>query len=213
DAMNRIMREQIGGIRVIRDIVRDEHERRRCAAANDELMAVALGAGRVMALVFPSVMLVMNLSGVGVVWFGGLRVEAGQMQVGSMVAFLAYIMQILVAVMMAVMMFMVVPRAEVSAGRIREVLGTETSVRPPDAPVTEVPDRARVELRGVHFRYPGADAAVLHGVDLVAARGRTTAVIGSTGSGKTTLLQMIPRLYGATAGAVLVGGVDVRELD
>lgn len=213
DAMNRIMREQIGGIRVIRAFVRDEHERRRFAAANDELMAVALGAGRVMALVFPSVMLVMNLSGVGVVWFGGLRVEAGQMQVGSMVAFLAYIMQILVAVMMAVMMFMVVPRAEVSAGRIREVLGTETSVRPPDAPVTEVPDRARVELRGVHFRYPGADAAVLHGVDLVAERGRTTAVIGSTGSGKTTLLQMIPRLYDATAGAVLVGGVDVRELD
>jgi len=212
DVINRIMREQIGGIRVIRAFVRDAHERRRFGDANDELMAVSLGTGRIMALVFPTVMLVMNVSGVAVVWFGGLRVDAGQMQVGSMVAFLAYIMQILVAVMMAVMMFMVVPRAEVSAGRITEVLTTATTVVPPRRPVTRLPERARVELRDVHFRYPGADAAVLHGVSLVAERGRTTAIIGATGSGKTTLLQMVPRLYDATDGAVLVGGVDVREL-
>ncbi|MDT0164973.1 ABC transporter ATP-binding protein [Actinotalea sp. AC32] len=213
DALNRVLREQVAGIRVIRAFVRDAHERERFARANADVMEVGLGVGRVMAVVFPTVMLVMNVSSVAVLWFGGMRVDAGSMQVGSLVAFLSYIMQILVAVMMAVMMFMLVPRAEVSAGRITEVLGTSTSVVVADRPVTRLERRATVELRGVDFAYPGAEEPVLRGVSLLAEPGRTTAIIGSTGSGKTTLLQTVPRLYDVTGGAVLVDGVDVRELE
>ncbi len=217
DTINRIMREQLTGIRVIRAFVRDEHERRRFDDANTDLMAVGVGVGRLMALVFPSVFLVMNLSSAAVIWFGALRIDAGGMEVGSMVAFLSYLMQILMSVMMAVMMFMLVPRAEVAAGRVLEVLGTATTVVPPARPVVVPPAEesrrgVRVELRGVGFRYPGADAAVLHDVDLVAEPGTTTAVVGSTGSGKTTLLKLVPRLYDASEGAVLVDGVDVRDL-
>lgn len=213
DGLNRVLREQIAGIRVIRAFVRDDHERARFARANADVMEVGVGVGRVMALVFPTVMLVMNASSVAVMWFGGLRVDDGSMQVGSLVAFLSYIMQILVAVMMAVMMFMLVPRAEVSAGRIREVLGTGTSVVVAERPVTRLERRATVELRDVDFAYPGAEQPVLRGVSLLAEPGRTTAIIGSTGSGKTTLVQMVPRLYDATGGSVLVDGVDVRELE
>ncbi|GGB96344.1 ABC transporter ATP-binding protein [Cellulomonas carbonis] len=213
DALNRVLREQVAGIRVIRAFVRDAHERERFARANADVMEVGLGVGRVMAVVFPTVMLIMNVSSVAVLWFGGMRVDAGSMQVGSLVAFLSYIMQILVAVMMAVMMFMLVPRAEVSAGRITEVLGTSTSVVVAERPVTRLERRATVELRGVDFAYPGAEEPVLRGVSLLAEPGRTTAIIGSTGSGKTTLLQTVPRLYDVTGGAVLVDGVDVRDLE
>lgn len=212
DGINRILREQIGGIRVIRAFVRDAHERERFRGANEDLARVAIAVGRLMAFLFPTVMLVMNVSGVAILWFGGQRIADGSMQVGSLTAFLSYIMQILMAVMMAVMMFMMVPRAEVSSERVMEVLRTPSSVVPPAEPVTSLPARTSVELRGVSFRYPGADEPVLRGVDLLAEPGRTTAIIGSTGSGKTTLLEMIPRLSDVTEGAVLVGGVDVRDL-
>lgn len=212
DAINRIMREQITGIRVIRAFVRDDHERQRFAGANDDVMQVAVGVGRLMALMFPTVMLIMNVSSVALLWFGAQRIADGSMQVGSLVAFLSYIMQILMAVMMAVMMFMLVPRAEVSAERIHEVLDTESTVVPAAAPVTTTGLTGHLELRDVEFRYPGAADPVLRGVSFTAAPGETTAVIGSTGSGKTTLLEMVPRLSDVTDGAVLVDGVDVREL-
>ncbi|NCT89880.1 ABC transporter ATP-binding protein [Cellulomonas sp. APG4] len=211
DRINRVLREQITGIRVVRAFVRDAHERERFGDANAELMRVAVAVGRLMALVFPSVFLIMNLSSAAVLWFGAGRVEDGSMQVGSLVAFLSYLMQILMSVMMAVMMFMMVPRAEVSAERISAVLGTSSTVVPPARPVT-APVTGRVELRGAGFAYPGADEPVLRAVDLVAEPGRTTAIIGSTGAGKTTLLQTIPRLYDVTAGQVLLDGVDVRDL-
>jgi ATP-binding cassette subfamily B protein len=213
DRINRVLREQITGIRVIRAFVRDEHERQRFAGANTELMDVSLGVGRLMALMFPTVMLVINLSSVAVLWFGGHRIASGGMHVGALTAFLSYLLQILMAVMMATFMFVMIPRAEVCAERIQEVLDTEPSVRVPLAPVSPLQRRGELELRGVDFRYPGAEAPVLHGVDLVARPGHTTAVIGSTGSGKTTLLNLVPRLFDVTGGAVLVDGVDVRELD
>ena len=213
DAINRILREQITGIRVIRAFVKDDAERARFGDANRELMSVAVGVGRLMSLMFPTVMLIMNISSVAILWFGGQRIDSGSMQVGSLIAFLSYIMQILMAVMMAVMMFMLVPRAEVSAERIREVLDTESTVVPPAQPVTALRTRAHLELRDVEFRYPGADEPVLRGVSFTAAPGETTAIIGSTGSGKTTLLEMIPRLSDVTAGAVLVDGTDVKEIE
>lgn len=214
DVINRTLREQITGIRVVRAFVRDAYERERFARANDELLDVSVGVGRLMALMFPTVMLIMNLSGVAVVWFGGQRVDAGSMGVGSLVAFLSYIMQILMSVLMAVMMFMIVPRGEVSAERIREVLGTPSSVvRRPDPVPLPADGRGRVELRDVGFRYPGAADPVLHGVSFVAEPGTTTAVVGSTGSGKSTLLSLVPRLADVTAGAVRLDGVDVRDLE
>jgi len=217
DAINRVLREQISGIRVVRAFVREEREQERFAAANTDLFDTSLRVGRLMALMFPAVMLVLNLTSVAVLWFGGQRVDAGEMEIGALTAYLSYIAYILVAVMMSTMMFVMFPRAVVSAERIGEVLTTTTTVEPPAAPVplpsgpTSRP--GLVELRGVEFRYPGAEQAVLHGVDLVAEPGRTTAIIGSTGSGKTTLLNLVPRLFDVTGGALLIDGVDVRELD
>ncbi|MEU3875139.1 MULTISPECIES: ABC transporter ATP-binding protein [Streptomyces] len=213
DTVNRVLREQITGIRVIRAFVRDEHERKRFTGANTELMDVSLRAGRLMSLMFPSVMLVVNLSSVAVVWFGGHRIADGGMEIGALTAFLSYLMQILMAIMMATFMFMMVPRAEVCAERVQEVLATDSSVVPPVAPVTELRRHGHLELRGVAFGYPGAEEPVLKDVSLVARPGEITAVIGSTGSGKSTLLGLIPRLFDATAGTVYVDGVDVRELD
>ncbi len=213
DRINQVLREQITGIRVIRAFVRDGHERERFGVANTELTDVSLRVGRLMALMFPSIMLVVNLSSVAVVWFGGLRIGDGDMQVGALTAVIAYLMQILMSVMMALFMFIMVPRAEVCAERIEEVLDTEPSVRPPTRPV--VPERriGELELRGVGFRYPGAEEPVLSDVSFTARPGRTTAIIGGTGSGKTTLLNLVPRLFDATSGTVLVDGVDVRDLD
>ncbi|QKW19527.1 ABC transporter ATP-binding protein [Kitasatospora sp. NA04385] len=213
DSVNRIMREQITGIRVIRAFVKDDHEKARFTGANGELADYALRVGRLMALMFPIVMGVVNVSSVAVFWFGAHRIDSGDMQIGALTAFLSYLMQILMSVMMATFMFMMVPRAEVCAERIQEVLDTESSVVPPLHPVTELRGRGTLELRGVDFRYPGAEAPVLRGIDLAARPGETTAVIGSTGSGKTTLLGLVPRLFDATAGEVLIDGVDVRELD
>ncbi|WP_306214911.1 ABC transporter ATP-binding protein [Actinoplanes sp. RD1] len=213
DKVNRIMREQITGIRVIRAFVRDEREQVRYGEANDELTDVSLRVGKVMAAMFPTVMLIVNISSVAVLWFGGHRINDGALQVGALTAFLSYLMQILMAIMMATFMFVMIPRAEVCAERIEEVLGTETSVRPPAQPVTELPLHGHLELRGVDFHYPGAEASVLTGVSLTARPGEVTAVIGSTGAGKTTLLNLVPRLFDATGGEVLVDGVDVRRLD
>jgi ATP-binding cassette subfamily B protein len=213
DRINRVLREQISGVRVIRAFVRDSSERERFGLANNELMDVSLGVGRLMALMFPTVLLVMNVSSVAVLWFGGHRIASGTMQIGAMTAFLSYLLQILIAVMMATFMFVMVPRAEVCAERIQEVLDTSSSVVPPADPLLPERPSGLLELRGVEFHYPGAEKAVLQGVDLVARPGEVTAVIGSTGSGKTTLLNLVPRLFDATAGNVLIDGVDVRQLD
>ncbi|KZB86221.1 ABC transporter ATP-binding protein [Amycolatopsis regifaucium] len=213
DKINQILREQIMGIRVIRAFVKDTHERRRFTTANTALLDVSLIVGRLMALMFPIVMLVMNASSVAVLWFGGLRIDDGSMQIGALTAFLSYLMQILMAVMMATFMFMMVPRAEVSAERITEVLDTHSSVVLPLNPVSPGRVHGRLELSNVEFRYPGAEKPVLQEISLLASPGETTAIIGSTGSGKTTLLNLIPRLMDATDGSVRVDGVDVRELD
>ncbi|MFJ6616073.1 ABC transporter ATP-binding protein [Kitasatospora sp. NPDC091335] len=212
DTVNRILREQITGIRVIRAFVKDDHEQNRFADANEDLTDVARQVGRLLSVMFPAVMLVVNVSSVAVLWFGAHRIDSGAMEIGALTAFLSYLMQILMSVMMATFMFMMVPRAEVCAERVEEVLATRSSVVPPTAPVTELPRRGNLELRDVDFRYPGAEASVLRGIDLSARPGETTAIIGSTGSGKSTLLGLVPRLFDATSGQVLIDGVDVREL-
>jgi ATP-binding cassette subfamily B protein len=213
DTVNRVLREQIAGNRVIRAFVRDGYEKDRFKGANTELTEVSLGTGRTLALMFPLVMTVVNLSSIAVVWFGAHRIDSGGMQIGDLTAFLAYLMQIVMSVMMATFMFMMVPRAEVCAERVQEVLGTESSVVPPTAPVVELRRHGHLEIRGGGFGYPGAEEPVLKAIDLVARPGETTAVIGSTGSGKSTLLGLIPRLFDVTEGEVLVGGVDVREVE
>ncbi|WP_246002529.1 ABC transporter ATP-binding protein [Allorhizocola rhizosphaerae] len=213
DEVNRIMREQITGIRVIRAFVKDEHERRRFAVANDQLTDLSLKTGQLMALMFPLVFLIINISSVGVLWFGGHRIDEGGMQVGALTAYLTYLMQILMAVMMATFMLVMIPRAEVCAERVEEVLDTDASVIPPADPVQNVGMQGHLELRDVEFRYPGAEEPVLKGIDLVARPGEVTAIIGSTGSGKSTLLNLVPRLFDATGGKVLVDDVDVRDLD
>ncbi|WP_431904327.1 ABC transporter ATP-binding protein [Micromonospora carbonacea] len=212
DVVNRVLREQITGIRVVRAFVREPYETERFDRANADLTATALRTGRLTALVFPIALLVLNVSSIAVLWFGAAPVDAGQVQVGALTAFLQYLMQILMAVMMAALMMMMIPRAAVCAERVVEVLDTDSTVVPPAAPVTEVPDRGSLKLRGVRFQYPGASAPVLHDISFTVTAGRTTAVIGSTGAGKTTLLTLVPRLVDATAGAVLVDGVDVRDL-
>ncbi|MFF5517913.1 ABC transporter ATP-binding protein [Streptomyces coeruleorubidus] len=213
DTVNRVLREQITGNRVIRAFVRDEHEQQRFRKANTDLTDFALGTGNLLALMFPIVMTVVNLSSIAVVWFGAHRIDSGGMQIGDLTAFLAYLMQIVMSVMMATFMFMMVPRAEVCAERIQEVLDTSSSVVPPSVPVRELRRHGHLELRGAGFRYPGAEEPVLRAVDLVARPGETTAVIGSTGSGKSTLLGLVPRLFDATDGQVLVDGVEVARID
>ncbi|WP_328317367.1 ABC transporter ATP-binding protein [Streptomyces sp. NBC_00388] len=213
DMVNRVLREQITGNRVIRAFVKDAYEKERFKGANTELTDVSLGTARLMALMFPTVMTVVNVSSIAVVWFGAHRIDSGAMQIGALTAFLSYLMQIVMSVMMATFMFMMVPRAEVCAERIQEVLGTDSSVVPPLAPVTELARHGHLEIRGAGFKYPGAEASVLREVALEALPGQTTAVIGSTGSGKSTLLGLVPRLFDATGGEVLVDGTDVRELD
>ncbi|MCD5350216.1 ABC transporter ATP-binding protein/permease [Kineosporia mesophila] len=213
DRINQVLREQIAGIRVIRAFVRDDRERLRFERASTDLYDVSLSIGRLLALMFPTVMLVLNLSSVAVLWWGGHRIDAGQLEVGELTAFLSYLMQILMSVMMATFMFMMVPRAEVSAERIEEVLDTETSVVPPAQPRETGLLHGRLELRDVAFRYPGAERSVVEQLNLSALPGQTTAIIGSTGSGKTTLLNLVPRLFDTTEGEVLVDGVSVRDLD
>jgi ATP-binding cassette subfamily B protein len=218
DQINRIMREQITGVRVIRAFVRDSSERERFEGANTDLYEVGLGTGRLMALMFPAVMLVLNFSSIAVLWFGGHQVAAGTMPVGALTAYLTYLLQILMAVMMATFMFVMVPRAEVCAERIVEVLDTQPDVLPPESPVPIGPvfdgtGRGLLELRDVEFLYPGAQQPVLCDINLTAEPGQVTAIIGATGSGKTTLVNLIPRLFDPTSGEVLIDGVNVRDLD
>ncbi|MFJ6079319.1 ABC transporter ATP-binding protein [Pseudarthrobacter sp. NPDC092419] len=217
DTVNRVLREQLTGIRVVRAFVREDIETARFASANEDVTDTALRAGRLMALAFPVVMLVLNVSSVAVIWFGAFRIQDGSMQVGTLIAFLSYLIQILMSVMMATFMAVMIPRAAVSGDRIGEVLRTESSVRPPQHPVSSVvsPDGRRnggLEMRDVGFAYPGADLPVLAGISFTAQAGQTTAIIGSTGSGKTTLVNLMPRLFDATTGSVRIDGVDVREL-
>jgi ATP-binding cassette subfamily B multidrug efflux pump len=213
DTVNRVLREQLTGIRVVRAFVREDVEEGRFAVANAEVTDTALRAGRLFALMFPIVLFVLNVSSVAVIWFGAFRVDSGDIQVGTLTAFLSYLMQILMAVMMATFMAVLIPRASVSADRIGEVLSTESSVRIADAPVHELRGTGTVQLRDASFCYPGAEQPVLRNLDVEATPGGTTAIIGSTGAGKTTLINLLPRLFDATGGAVLVDGVDVRELD
>ena len=212
DQVNRILREQITGVRVVRAFVRERHERARFAEANEVYTGSAVAVGRLMATAFPIVMVIFNASTVAVLWFGAARVDSGEMQVGALTAFMAYLVQILMSMMMATFMSMMIPRASVAATRIAEVLDTPTSVLDPAEPRPIPAGRADVELRAVGFAYPGAEVPVLSTVSLRAEAGQTTAIIGSTGSGKTTLLGLIPRLYDVTGGSLLVGGVDVREV-
>ncbi|HEX2856925.1 MAG TPA: ABC transporter ATP-binding protein, partial [Propionibacteriaceae bacterium] len=213
DGINRVLREQISGIRVVRAFVREPYEAQRFGRTNQDLTDVTLSVGRWMAAIFPIVMFVMNLSSVGVLWFGAYRVDAGHIQIGQLTAFLTYIMQILMSVMMATMMLIMAPRASVSAGRIMEVLTTDSTVVPPADAVTEIRTAGEIRFDDVEFTYPGAEEPVLADITFDLQPGRTTAIIGSTGSGKTTLVNLIPRLYDATGGSVLVDGVDVRDLD
>jgi ATP-binding cassette subfamily B multidrug efflux pump len=213
DRVNQVLREQITGMRVVRAFVREPDEAERFGSANADLTATSLRAGRLMAFMFPIVLLVLNVSSVAAIWFGGHRIGSGDMQIGSLVAFLSYLVQILMSVMMATFVTSMIPRAAVCADRIQEVLDTPSTVVAPPSPVTELPIRGSIELRDVGFNYPGAEVPVLCNINLRAQAGQTTAIIGSTGSGKTTLLSLIPRLFDATDGEVLVDGIDVRELD
>ncbi len=215
DSVNRVLREQITGIRVVRAFVREQVETDRFADANRTLTNTALNVGRLQAIIFPVVMIILNASTVGVIWFGAGRVNSGDMQIGQLTAFMAYLIQILMSVMMATFMSMMIPRAAVSADRIGEVLQTESSVRETASPVRTLTRGRGTDLTfdAVDFHYPGAEVPVLREVSLRAEPGRTTAVIGSTGAGKTTLIGLVPRLFDVTGGAVRLGGVDVRDLE
>ncbi len=213
DSVNRVLREQITGMRVVRAFVREPAEATRFDAANAELTATALRVGKLQALMFPTVMLVFNASLVGVLWFGAHRVDGGALQIGAVMAFLNYLMQILVAVMLVTFISVMIPRAAVCAERITEVLDTSSSVVPPEAPVVPAGVPGIVELRGVEYRYPGAEVAVLRDLSFTARPGEVTALIGSTGAGKTTLLELIPRLIDPTAGSVVIEGTNARDIE
>ena len=213
DRVNQIMREQLSGIRVVRAFVREREERARFEAASDDVKATGLRAGNLMALMFPAVMLVMNVSSVAVIWFGAFQVQNNGVQIGTLFAFLTYLMQILMGVMMATFMFVMIPRAAVCANRIGEVLETDPSVSAPETAASAPAPTGRIEFDHVDFAYPGAEEAVLHDVTFTVEPGTTTAVIGSTGSGKTTLVSLVPRLFDVTGGSVRVDGVDVRDYD
>ena len=212
DRINQVMREALAGIRVIRAFDRTEHEERRFEEANDDLTATTLQVTRLFALMMPTIMLILNLSTVAVMWFGSIQVGDGRMSIGNLIAFLTYLMQILFSVLMATIMFVMVPRAAASADRIQEVLDVEPAIEDPQAPVPAPARLGTLEFRDVEFRYPGAQDAVLTGVSFSAGPGEVTAIVGSTGSGKSTLVNLIPRFYDVTSGQVLVDGVDVREL-
>jgi len=213
DALNRVLREQISGIRVVRAFVREPFERERFARANSDVTQTSLTVGRAMATLFPVVMLILNVSTIAVLWVGAKQIDAGNIQVGQMTAFITYLMQILMSVMMATMMIIMVPRAAVCAERIMEVLDTDSTVVPPVDPIMTIAEAGDVRLNGVSFTYPGAEEPVLNDLTFEIRPGTITAVIGATGSGKSTLVNLIPRLYDATGGMVEVDGVDVKRLD
>ncbi|WP_104087326.1 ABC transporter ATP-binding protein [Arthrobacter sp. GMC3] len=211
DAINGVLREQIVGIRVIRAFVREKFESDRYRDANMALTRVSVRVGNLFVLMFPAIMMILHLATAAVLWFGGQRVDAGQMQVGSLTAFLQYLLQILVAVMMGVFMVMMIPRAVISAERLDDLLSTEPSLAVPQG--TELPVHHTVEFANVSFGYPGAERPVLNGISFTAKQGQTTAIVGSTGSGKSTLVNLIPRLFDPQQGTVRIGGVEVSELN
>jgi ATP-binding cassette subfamily B protein len=212
DRINQVMREKLAGVRVIRAFVRTAYEERRFDEANLDLTDTALRVNRLFALMIPALFAILNLSSVAIMWFGGLRIDAGQMPIGNLIAFIQYVMQILFAVMMATVMFVMVPRAAASGERIAEVLDTPTTIRDPEDPVEPSRPRGLVEFHDVEFRYPHAEDAVLAGISFAAEPGTTTAIIGSTGSGKTTLINLLTRAYDVTGGSITIDGVDVRRL-
>jgi ATP-binding cassette, subfamily B, multidrug efflux pump len=213
DGINRVMREQLSGIRVIRAFAREPFERSRFAEANQGLSDTALTAGRWQALMLPVTTLVINVSSVALIWFGGHRIDEGRMQVGSLIAFLSYFMQILMAVLLATFILVVVPRASACAERITEVLTTEPVISSPAEPVRPASVDGAISLCDATFCYPGADRPVLQNVSLTAHPGTTTAIVGSTGSGKSTLVSLICRMYDVTSGSVRVDDIDVRDYD
>lgn len=213
DRINQVLREQLTGIRVVRAFVRERTETQRFTDANDQLTQTALKSGRLMALMFPTVMIVLNVSSVAVLWFGAYQVNDGNMQIGTVMAFLQYLMQILMAVMMSMFMAMMIPRAAVCADRVKEVLSTTPSVLTPVNPITALHGNGSIVFEDVTFSYPGAEKPVLSGISFTIEPGTTTAIIGSTGSGKTTLINLIPRLVDPTAGTVLIDGVPGIDLD
>ena len=213
DRVNAVLREQITGVRVVRAFVREPQEAERFAKANDDLTATSLRAGRLMSLMFPTVTLFISMSSVAVLWLGANRINSGEMELGSVVAYLSYLVQVLVAVVMLTFMVSMIPRAAVAAERITEVLNTDSSVIPPTLPVTALIERGTVDFDGVGFTYPGATSPVLSDISFRVTPGRTTAIIGSTGSGKSTIVDLVPRLFDVTEGSVSVNGVDVRQLD
>ena len=213
DGINRVLREQLSGIRVVRAFAREPFERERFAEANQAVADAALAAGRWQALMLPVTTLTINISSVAVIWFGGLRIDAGQMQVGSLIAFLSYFMQILMAVLMATLILVMLPRASVCAERITEVLDTRASIAAPAVPSHPQDARGVITLERAGFRYPGAERAVLEDISFTASPGSTTAIVGGTGSGKSTLVALMCRLYDVTDGCVRVDGVDVRDYD
>ncbi|WP_438352134.1 ABC transporter ATP-binding protein [Microbacterium sp. CJ88] len=213
DAVNRVMREQLTGVRVVRAFVREDIEEERFRTANTDIMVVGRKVGSLFVLMFPLAMLVLNVTVVGVIWFGGIQVDAGHVEIGTLFAFMQYVGQILMGVLMATFMTIMIPRAAVSAERISEVLASESTLTRPENPVSVFSDPGTVQFDAVEFTYPGADAPVLSGISFGAARGETVAIVGSTGSGKTTLVSLIPRLFDVTGGEVRVGGVDVRQAD
>lgn len=213
DTVNRIMREQLTGVRVVRAFVRERIEEGRFRVANTDIMVVGRRVGSLFVLMFPLAMLVLNVTVVGVIWFGGIQVDQGGVQIGTLFAFMQYVGQILMGVLMATFMTIMIPRAAVSADRIAEVLDSDDQLTRPAQPVSQFPTPGSVEFDDVSFAYPGADDPVLSGLTFRAEPGETLAIVGSTGSGKTTLVSLIPRLFDVTEGAVRVAGVDVREAD
>jgi ATP-binding cassette subfamily B protein len=215
DRINQVLRETLAGVRVIRAFVRTPHEEQRFAVANREVFDAGIRVNRLFAVTIPVLTLIMNLATVAVMWFGAMRINDGALQIGNLTAFLQYVLQIMFSVLTAVLMFILIPRAAVSSGRIREVLQTEPVISDPPTPIrpSSTGHRGVIELRDVSFRYPGAEDPVLSGISFQAGPGETTAIVGSTGSGKTTLINLMPRLADVTEGAVLVDGVDVREMD
>jgi ATP-binding cassette, subfamily B, multidrug efflux pump len=213
DVINRVLREQIMGIRVVRAFVREPYETARFAQANSDVTETATSVGRLMASIFPIMMFILNVSSVAVLWFGAIRVDSGEMQIGALTAFLTYLIQILMSVMMATFLLVLAPRAAVCAERISEVLDTDSTVLPPEQPIRSLRQSSLVEFRDAEFTYPGADFPVLRQISFTVEPGETTAIIGSTGAGKSTLVSLIPRLFDVTEGSVQVDGIDVRDLD
>jgi len=212
DRVNQIMREKLMGVRVIRAFVRNDYEAKRFDEANRDLTTTTLRVNRIIALAIPSLIIIMNMSTVAIIWFGGHRIDSGAMPIGNLTAFLTYIMEIMISIMLAMGMFVMVPRAEASAERVQEVLNTKPSIKDPTTPVEPHKSRGTVEFCNVEFSYPGAEESVLRDISFIAVPGKTTAIIGSTGCGKSTLVNLIPRFYDVTGGSIKIDGVDIRDM-